>query len=144
MTASGASGSPRGHRARRAGAARWGRGVASAGESLFKGGVGVVVFSVLASIAAGGGSSASSVVVLFVREAFGGAAFGPAVGSLGVRLLRSIDDYTTEVLITLALVTGGYAAAEALHVSAPIAAVVAGPVVGNQGRRRAVSTKTRM
>jgi CPA1 family monovalent cation:H+ antiporter len=115
-----------------------------AGESLFNDGVGVVIFSVLASIAAGSSSSVSGVGVLFVREAFGGAAFGLAVGYLGFRLLRSIDDYTSEVLITLALVTGGYAAAEVLHVSAPIAAVVAGLVVGNQGRRLAMSTQTRM
>lgn len=65
-------------------------------------------------------------------------------GYLGFYLLRSVNDYTTEVLITLALVTGGYATAEALHVSAPIAAVVAGLVIGNQGRRHAMSDESRL
>ncbi|HYQ30721.1 MAG TPA: sodium:proton antiporter [Polyangiaceae bacterium] len=113
------------------------------GESLFNDGVGVVLFLVIAAVSNGAELGASQIVALFAREALGGALFGFLLGYLGFRLLRSIDDYSTEVLITLALVVGGYASAERLHVSAPIAAVVAGLVIGNQGRRLAMSDQTR-
>jgi CPA1 family monovalent cation:H+ antiporter len=80
---------------------------------------------------------------LFVQEAIGGIVFGLVVGYVGFRLLRSIDQYSVEILITLAMVLGGYVAAEALHVSAPLAAVAAGLLIGNQGRAFAMSETTR-
>ncbi len=114
------------------------------GESLFNDGVAVVVFLVLADIAAGDAQvSATSVATLFLKEAIGGLVFGLIIGSLAFFMLKRVDNYQVEVLITLALVTGGYAAAERLHLSAPIAIVVAGLLIGNHGRRAAMSEKTR-
>jgi CPA1 family monovalent cation:H+ antiporter len=113
------------------------------GESLFNDGVGVVFFLAILGVAAGDEVSAGTLARLFVQEAIGGIVFGLVIGYVGFRLLRSIDQYSVEILITLAMVFGGYAAAEAIHVSAPIAAVAAGLLIGNQGRALAMSDTTR-
>lgn len=115
-----------------------------AGESLFNDGMGLVVFLITSGVAASGQHvSAGHVLQLFLREAGGGVAFGFVIGWVAYRLLSSIDDYKVEVLLTLALVSGGYALATLLHVSGPIAIVVAGLIIGNHGRRYAMSQITR-
>jgi len=114
------------------------------GESLFNDGFGVVVFLVLLELASGSHDvSTSTVTLLFAQEVFGGALFGAAAGGLAYLMLKSVDNYQVEVLITLALVMGTYALADFLHLSGPIAIVVAGLLIGNKGRRLAMSDRTR-
>ncbi|HEY4210766.1 MAG TPA: sodium:proton antiporter [Steroidobacteraceae bacterium] len=113
------------------------------GEALFNDGTGVVVFLVLLGISSGAQSlDSASIVTLLVRQVAGGLVFGVAVGFAGLYLLRRINSHVVETLITLAMPTGGYAAAEALGVSAPIAAVVMGLAVGTLGRRDAMTEQT--
>ena len=114
-----------------------------AGESLFNDGVGVVVFTGLLGVASGlHRPDLGHVALLFVQETVGGALFGLVVGLLVFLMLRSVDDYKVEILLSLALVAGGYALADAWHLSGPIAMVVAGLMIGNHGRSFAMSATT--
>ncbi len=119
-----------------------------AGESLFNDGVGYVVFLLLVGLAfPAAGSHADATIVgiakFFAQEALGGAALGAVLGWLVFQVMKRIDDYPLEILLSLGLAFGGYELAVALHVSGPIMAVVAGLFIGNTGAKYGMSEETR-
>jgi len=112
------------------------------GESLFNDAAAVVLFVFLVAIAGGNAEfTGGGIAKFFVKEALGGMALGLFFGYLSHRMISKIikegsNDHIVIVLITLALVSGAYTAAELLDVSAPLTSVVAGLFLAKSRRRK--------
>lgn len=118
--------------------------VTVSGESLFNDGVAIVLFLTIYEVAFHAQTPTfHSIMSLFLQQAIGGIAYGICLGLLGYQLIKNLDDYKVEILITLGMVTGGYTLAGFLGVSGPLAMVVSGIFIGNKGRQFAMSRAIR-